>query len=196
MSVYYWRLRLFVANLFLFIVLEKVVLGLSHQWKLLNVGVFDECMLVEQIFKRFKHLQVQLVLHVSHFFQFMHQLCKYELISLDASFRHINFIWSHSLERLGELGHSGKDAVDLESVTPPGWVFIVLIKQIVAGDRLPVFDRFRDGDDGAHGVDKRSEESGLAAADIALNGVNDFAHWDGEILVGILFFNTGYIGDK
>ncbi len=125
----------------------------------------------------------------------MHKLCKYELIRLDASFRDIHFVWAHGLKRLGQLGHSGKNAVDLKSVTPSGWVFVVLVKEVVACDRLPVSNRFRDGDDGAHGVDKRCEESGLAAADVAFDGVNNFAHGDARDNVGILSFNTGYIGD-
>lgn len=133
-------------------------------------------MLIEQVLKRFEHLQIKVILHVSDFLQFVHQFGKYELIGLDAPFRDIHFIGPHGIEGVGELGNSGKDTVDLKSVTPSGRVLVVLVQKIVAGDMLPVLNRFGDGGNLVHGVHEGSEEGGLAASDVSFNRVDDFPH--------------------
>jgi hypothetical protein len=129
----------------------------------------------------------------------VHQFGKNELVGLHAPFRDIHLVWSHGLQGFRQLGHPGEDTVDLKSVSPPFWIFVVLVQEIVACDMLPVFDRFRDGGDLGHRGHEGFEKSGFATADITFDRVDNLSHLLNvrkelfSLCVYILFFNNGYM---
>jgi hypothetical protein len=88
----------------------------------------------------------------------------------DASLRDLHGVGILPLALL-PLAHSGESSIVQEGQTPPLGLFIVLLKDVkaLALDVLPFGNRFLDELDIFKVFPENVQESGLAAADVALN---------------------------